>query len=331
MENISKLLSDLADYIGRHQLPSGAIPWYDEGITDPWDHVECAIALDLTGRFERAVMAYRWMKNKQNPDGSWYSGYVDDRPKDLTRDTNHSTYIATGIWYHYLVNRDESFLREMWPSVQAAIDFALGLQQPGGEILWACNGGKGTWPGAIYAASTCVWQSVRSGLKIAKKLGVKRPDWEIASVRLLDAMRERRECFDRYGEDSVHRNVLRMFGSEGSGDIAGTIEHYPLSPEARADLLREALRVTGGGPVVIKDHITRGPGDGFRLWLLDFLGNAPRGAMVAADYLSARQWDELLGVISCTGEVLPASAYRTWLWERCLPNQLEICFRAGSV
>ncbi|MDH4108168.1 MAG: NAD(P)/FAD-dependent oxidoreductase [Gammaproteobacteria bacterium] len=43
---------------------------------------------------------------------------------------------------------------------------------------------------------------------------------------------------DRYGEDSVHRNVLRMFGSEGSGDIAGTIEHYPLSPEARADLYR---------------------------------------------------------------------------------------------
>ncbi len=62
MEDIPRLLSDLADYISRHQLPSGAIPWYDEGITDPWDHVECAIALDLTGRFERAVKAYRWMK-----------------------------------------------------------------------------------------------------------------------------------------------------------------------------------------------------------------------------------------------------------------------------
>ena len=126
MEDIPRLLSDLADYISRHQLPSGAIPWYDEGITDPWDHVECAIALDLTGRFDRAVMAYRWMKNKQNPDGSWYSGYVDDKPKDLTRDTNHSTYVATGVWYHYLVTKDEAFLREMWPSVQGAIDFAFG-------------------------------------------------------------------------------------------------------------------------------------------------------------------------------------------------------------
>ncbi len=202
MDNISRLISGLADYIAAHQLPSGAIPWYEEGITDPWDHVECCIALDLTGRFEQAVKGYRWMKNIQNPDGSWYSGYVGDRPKDLTRDTNHSTYVATGVWYHYLVTGDEDFLREMWPSVERAIDFALSMQQAGGEILWACNGGKGTWPGAIYAASTCVWQSVRSGLKIASKIGASRPDWEAANERLLDAMRERRHSFDRYGEDS---------------------------------------------------------------------------------------------------------------------------------
>ncbi len=202
MDGIPRLINELADFIIRHQLPSGAIPWYDDGITDPWDHVECAIALDLTGRFDRAATAYRWLKNKQNPDGSWYSGYVDEKPKDLTRDTNQSTYIATGVWYHYLLTGDESFLREMWPSIQAAIDFALGLQQPGGEILWACNGHKGAWPGAIYAASTCVWQSVRSGIKIASKLGNGRPDWEAANRNLLRAMKERRDVFDRFGEDS---------------------------------------------------------------------------------------------------------------------------------
>src|SRR5512137_378533 len=194
MDGIRRLLNELADYISRHQLPSGAIPWYDDGITDPWDHVECAIALDLTGRFDRAALAYGWLKSKQNPDGSWYSAYADDKPKDLTRDTNHSTYIASGVWYHYLLTGDESFLHEMWPSVKAAIDFAFGFQQPGGEILWASNGHKGTWPGAIYGACTCVWQSVRSGIKIAGKLGIKTPDWEDANSRLLSAMKGRRDA-----------------------------------------------------------------------------------------------------------------------------------------
>ncbi len=202
MDGIPKLTSELADFIIKHQLPSGAIPWYDDGITDPWDHVECAIALDLTGRFDRAVIAYRWLKNKQNPDGSWYSSYIDDKPKDMTRDTNQSTYLATGVWYHYLVTGDEGFLREMWPCIEAAIDFALRLQQPTGEVLWACNGhNKGPWPGAIYAASTCVWQSVMSGVRIAGKLGIKRPDWEAAGTRLFSAMKERRDLFDRFGED----------------------------------------------------------------------------------------------------------------------------------
>lgn len=202
MENIPRLVSELADYIARHQLPSGAIPWYEDGITDPWDHVECAIALDLAGRFDRAVRAYRWLKEKQNPDGSWYSSYLDEKPKDLTRDTNQSTYVATGVWYHFLVTKDKEFLREMWPTVQAAIDFALSMQQPTGDILWACNGQKGIWPGAIMAASTCIWQSVRSAIKVANKLGESRPDWESASDRLLSAMRERKELFDRFGEDS---------------------------------------------------------------------------------------------------------------------------------
>lgn len=202
MDSISKLINEQADFISRHQLPSGAIPWYDDGITDPWDHVECAIALGLTGRFDQAVKAYRWLKEKQNSDGSWYSSYVADKPKDLTRDTNQSTYVATGVWYHYLLTGDEGFLRDMWQTVEAAIEFALSLQQPTGEIHWACNGNNKTWPGAILAASTCIWQSIRSAIKIANKLGIHRSGWEAANDRLLRAMKERPELFDRFGEDS---------------------------------------------------------------------------------------------------------------------------------
>ena len=67
------LIGQALDFIARHQLPSGAIPWYEGGVTDPWDHVECAIALDLGGRVEESTRAYLWLRETQNPDGSWYS------------------------------------------------------------------------------------------------------------------------------------------------------------------------------------------------------------------------------------------------------------------
>jgi SAM-dependent methyltransferase len=103
---------------------------------------------------------------------------------------------------------------------------------------------------------------------------------------------------------------------------------HHVKPEERIGLLREALRVTGGGPIVIKDHLAGSALDGFRLWLLDFIGNAPHGAMVAADYLGAHDWEDLLRDLDCAGEILPVARYRRSLWAWCLPNRLEICFRA---
>lgn len=103
---------------------------------------------------------------------------------------------------------------------------------------------------------------------------------------------------------------------------------HHVTPEGRIGLLREALRVTGGGAIVVKDHLFGRPLDGFRLWLLDFVGNAPHGAMVAADYLGARDWEGLLGDLDCAGEILPVARYRRSVWAWCLPNRLEICFRA---
>ncbi|HUF80196.1 MAG TPA: class I SAM-dependent methyltransferase [Burkholderiales bacterium] len=105
---------------------------------------------------------------------------------------------------------------------------------------------------------------------------------------------------------------------------------HHVKPAVRPGLLREALRVTGGGPLVVKDHLASAPLDGIRLWLLDVLGNAPFGFMVAADYLDHREWETLLRETDCAGEVFPVSSYRTGLWERCFPNRLEVCFRVSS-
>ena len=41
-----------AEFIAAHQTAAGAIPWFAGGPLDPWDHVECAMALDVAGRHE---------------------------------------------------------------------------------------------------------------------------------------------------------------------------------------------------------------------------------------------------------------------------------------
>ena len=45
------------DYIADVQQHDGAIPWFEDGCLDPWDHVESAMGLTIGGRFDEAKQA----------------------------------------------------------------------------------------------------------------------------------------------------------------------------------------------------------------------------------------------------------------------------------
>lgn len=218
-ESLQELVDSQADFIIDCQLPSGAIPWYRGGITDPWDHVEGAIALDLCGRHKEAIAAYTWSRDMQNPDGSWYSGYRDDKPQERVRDANFASYLATGMWFHYLATDDMDFLREMWPTVEKGIDFALSLQQPTGAISWALSEKGKAWPGAILTSSCCIWHSIRNGIDISRTLGIERPGWAAAGERLFKAT-QNHDLFDKMGENE-RRYAMNWFYPLLTGVITG--------------------------------------------------------------------------------------------------------------
>jgi hypothetical protein len=56
--------------IARAQEHSGAIPWFDGGHVDTWDHVECAMALLVGGEVEAAERLRLAVRDPAS-DGSW--------------------------------------------------------------------------------------------------------------------------------------------------------------------------------------------------------------------------------------------------------------------
>lgn len=102
---------------------------------------------------------------------------------------------------------------------------------------------------------------------------------------------------------------------------------HHVARDARLPLLREALRVTGGGPLIIKDHVADSLFDRLKLTCLDLVGNAPFGGMVSAEYLGSEEWQRLFDALGCEADRAAPSDYRgapsVWLF----PNRLEQCFR----
>ncbi|MBV9097143.1 MAG: hypothetical protein JO079_03705, partial [Frankiaceae bacterium] len=101
--------------IAAAQEPSGAIPWFPGGHTDPWDHVECAMALSAAGLRAEAVRAYDWLARTQSADGSWPSKVVAGEVADAHREPHQCAYVAVGVWHHVRVTGDTSFAARLWP------------------------------------------------------------------------------------------------------------------------------------------------------------------------------------------------------------------------
>lgn len=195
----------LADFIAGLQKPNGEIPWSEGGKTDPWDHVESAMGLSVAGYLREAEKAYEWMAATQLPDGSWWSATRNGALEDATKDSNLASYIAVGAYHHFLITEDARFLRRLWPTLEAGIDYAMGLQADTGEICWARNGEGVVDRMALLTGSSSVYMSIKCALAVASVLGKRRSDWEKALARLGEAIRSRPNLFNmiksRYSMD----------------------------------------------------------------------------------------------------------------------------------
>lgn len=184
-----------ADSIVATQLPSGAIPWDEGRHTDPWDHVQAAMALSAAGRLDEAAAAYEWSRASQRSDGSWAIRYQDGTITDPHTDSNFCAYLATGVWHHWLICGDPAFLTSMWPIVEHGLDAALTMQRPDGAVTWASARGV-PLPDALVTGNASIHLSLRCGLALAEVVGESRPDWELSAARLRHALDDHPELFE---------------------------------------------------------------------------------------------------------------------------------------
>lgn len=197
------------------QRDNGAIPWYDGGVIDPWNHTEAAMGLAVLGEIDHARRAFRYLTDTQLKDGSWWGKLGSAVPFDdedaqykgdcegaghSIRDTNFAAYIATGAWHHYLITRDRRWLADIWPHVEAAIGFVLALQTPHGDIRWSAPDPHTPEDDALVTGCSSIYKSLECAMLIARELGRPTREWAAARARLGEALRDKPHRFDRTWE-----------------------------------------------------------------------------------------------------------------------------------
>lgn len=217
----SAFFEPTVEFILREQQADGSIHWFEGGHADPWDHVESAMALSIGGQYDAAEKAYRWLKRKQLPCGGWWSAYHGGEvQKKIRRESNFIAYIATGIWHHYLITQDLSFLKEMWPTVEKAIELVVSLQTPHGDIHWAMDKNGQPMQDALVTGCSSIYKSLECAINIAITLSEEKSHWLDARLLLGDALANKPERFDRTWESKA-RFSMDWFYPVLTGAIEG--------------------------------------------------------------------------------------------------------------
>lgn len=217
-QNVDFEIDAAAALIAETQKKNGEIPWSMADKTDPWDHVEATMGLSIGGYFFEARKAFFWLANNQLKDGSWYASYINGNPQDMTHDTNMSAYIAVGLLHYYLITGDLPFLKQMWPTMSAAIKFAISLQTSSGEIHWAKSPDGIIEPMALLTGSSSIFMSLKCALAIADLIGHDMPHWRQAMTKLGYAIKHKPHRFNI----AKSRFSMDWFYPILSGAIAGT-------------------------------------------------------------------------------------------------------------
>lgn len=219
-----------AHAIASVQTTDGCIPWEDGGHADTWNHVEAAMALDVGGLHDAARRAYRWLCRCQRADGSWAALYRDARADAGFTDANFCAYAATGLWHHFLATGDAEFLNSAWPTLEAAVECVLSLQQPGGEVWWARDAAGQPWPGALLTSSSSICKSLQCAVAAAASLGRPRPAWTESRRALIAAICGRPEAFEpkaRWAMDWYYPILCgAVRGAEAGARLAGRWEEF---------------------------------------------------------------------------------------------------------
>jgi hypothetical protein len=172
------------------------IPLVPGGGTDPWNHVEAAIALDLSGHHAQAQRAYAWLASMQRSDGAWYASYGSEGDAVASHaDTNAVGYFATGLFAHGLLAGSFREVAEFLPVVAAGLDFVCRAELAHGMVSWSIEADGTASPYSLVAGSSSLVSSLRHGASLAAALGVHRPDWEWAAERVAAAVYKGHEGF----------------------------------------------------------------------------------------------------------------------------------------
>ena len=192
------LFIKIAKSIKSTQLDSGAIPSNADLTHDPWDHIEAIMGLNFLQDKENSELAFQWLINNQNKDGSWYAKYSNNVPIESNKPTHFGPYISVAALHYYKIFSDKDKLLELWETIDSAINFSINLQNQNGTIPWSVDKNNQIENDFLLTGSSSILKSLECAIAISKILDLDtNKKWTESYKLLASAIQNPSNLFDK--------------------------------------------------------------------------------------------------------------------------------------
>lgn len=169
-------------YIIRCQKTSGAISESITGKVDTWNHIECCIALYLSGFSTEARKGLQFLIQELNVYGSYFDSYPIS--KNTCTQAHHIAYIAVLYWLDFNLGSDTTFVKVHLQALEMAMNTLLSFQDNSGGFFWAKNKKNQLDKLFLKTGNANIYYSLTCALKIMELHNIYKESWLIGCKKL---------------------------------------------------------------------------------------------------------------------------------------------------
>ena len=203
--NKSEFIENIS-WIKRNQNTDGSIQWDEKGKCDPWDHIECLIALAIYNENESFLAGIEWFRNNLNEEFMVAPVFHRQKASEDHFEYHHAPYFAVALLQYYYSSNNKKVLHDNLEILRGIVLKTLAARDEYGYFYWAKDK-NGFNDNSLITATSSIFLSLKCVSAIYKILGIR-------SLKLENEIASIKQAFDlkskRFNRDNIDRSRFSM-------------------------------------------------------------------------------------------------------------------------
>ena len=194
------------DWIIKNQSPDGSIAWDLNDKCDPWDHLECLIALAIFEKDENFKRGIDWFLGNLDANFLIKSEFIEGQSSREYYEHHHAIYSAVTFYQHLLMGNNDSYVKNYLKTLSNIVEAVLAARDDQGCFFWAQDK-KGMCDNTLVTATASIYLSLKCSINIFDYFGLE-------TNALKKELEATKESFNkqnhRFNRDGIDRSRFSM-------------------------------------------------------------------------------------------------------------------------